>query len=646
MCNIRVKVLALLMLLVFMLSGLAWSVDINVKFKEAIQKGDMELVKKILIKRPELATSSIDDKGFTALHAAAARSRKNLVAFFLKKGADTNVQTTEGKYTPMHYAALGGDVAIVKMLLAKGAKVDLREMKNRTPLYFAAYRGHLDVVKLLLKKGAKLIGEETKTKDSPLKYAVHGNHLDVAKFLLSQGAEIPKNPEDGYTLLHHSAWSGSKELISFLIDNGIPANSTSKNGRTPLQNAARNNTGEVVSLLLNRGANVNAKNENKKTALYFAAVIGNKENVAILLKAGATVDYQDNKTGRSLLHFTAIKGFGKITKMLLTKGADANGKDKSGKTPLYYAARYGQGKVAKLLLASGASKDNFKNNFGFSPLLKKQLKSGDALIWYLGHSGWAIKTDKHFLVFDYYKTKNRADTPLLANGSINPEEIKGLDTYVFSSHSHDDHYMPEIFDWKKIDPKITYVMGFEPKDKKDYVYLPPRKQKKVGDIEVTTIKSNDLGVGFVVKVDGLTIYHPGDHANRKNDFSGPFKEEIEYLAAKNLKPDLMFSPLVGCGATDQGSVKKGLYYTVKKLSPQVVFPMHAIGQEHRYRTFADEVMEKGLKTPILCADNTGDYFFYSQGKAKYAQSHAPFNSKEEKMAAKLKKNKKSSCNSK
>ena len=57
----------------------------------------------------------------------------------------------------------------------------------------------------------------------------------------------------------------------------------------------------------------------------------------------------------------------------------------------------------------------------------------------------------------------------------------------------------------------------------------------------------------------------GDHANRKQDFSGPFKKEIDFLATAGLKPDIFFAPVSGCGFGDLEGVKKGVYYTIKKL---------------------------------------------------------------------------------
>jgi L-ascorbate metabolism protein UlaG (beta-lactamase superfamily) len=266
-------------------------------------------------------------------------------------------------------------------------------------------------------------------------------------------------------------------------------------------------------------------------------------------------------------------------------------------------------------------KEKMNQNFGFSPLLKKDFEPGSALIYYLGHSGWAIKTNNHLLVFDYSKRNVLPDTLLLANGTINPEEIKDLKTTVFVSHSHGDHYMPSIFDWKKEVKDITYVMGFKPEKQSRYIFLGPRETKSINGMEITTIESNDSGVGFFIKVDGVTIFHSGDHANRKRDFSGPFKREIDFLAEKGIKPEIFFAPVSGCGFGDLEAVKMGVFYTIKKLSPRLMVPMHAGGNENRYLDFAREARKAGFDIPICCADNSGDWFFIHQGTVKKTMAY-------------------------
>ena len=37
------------------------------------------------------------------------------------------------------------------------------------------------------------------------------------------------------------------------------------------------------------------------------------------------------------------------------------------------------------------------------PWLGEPLAAGQAVVWYLGHSGWVVKTQNHLLIFDYWK---------------------------------------------------------------------------------------------------------------------------------------------------------------------------------------------------------------------------------------------------
>jgi hypothetical protein len=168
--------------------------------------------------------------------------------------------------------------------------------------------------------------------------------------------------------------------------------------------------------------------------------------------------------------------------------------------------------------------------------------------------------------------------------------------------------MPEIFTWRKTLPKITYIMGFKPENAEGYTLLPNREKKELNGLEITAIESNDSGQGYFVKVDGVSIFHPGDHANRQRDFSGPFKKEIDFLADLGLKADILFAPVSGCGFGDIVAVKKGVLYTIDRLAARSVFPMHAAGGEVRYRDFAREAKAAGYAVPFCLADFSGDHF--------------------------------------
>ena len=73
------------------------------------------------------------------------------------------------------------------------------------------------------------------------------------------------------------------------------------------------------------------------------------------------------------------------------------------------------------------------------------------------------------------------------------------------------------------------------------------EKKEVAGIEIETLRSNDMGVAFLVKVEGKTIYHAGDlnwwHWNGEPEedneyYKKTFQDEMKYLEGKKI--DLAF----------------------------------------------------------------------------------------------------------
>ena len=69
-------------------------------------------------------------------------------------------------------------------------------------------------------------------------------------------------------------------------------------------------------------------------------------------------------------------------------------------------------------------------------------------ITYLDHSGFAVEYKKYVLIFDWYKGKL-------------PEFDSEKEIYVFSSHSHYDHFDRKIFELENIYPNVRYVLSLQ-----------------------------------------------------------------------------------------------------------------------------------------------------------------------------------------
>ena len=107
-------------------------------------------------------------------------------------------------------------------------------------------------------------------------------------------------------------------------------------------------------------------------------------------------------------------------------------------------------------------------------ILNRTLEPGQAVIWYLYHSGWAVKTKNHLLVFDYTESPIPPPGRSLEYGSILLSEISDQNVTVFVSHGHSDHYDPRILNWRAVVKKIRYVWGWEGMDRRDKLPHPQR----------------------------------------------------------------------------------------------------------------------------------------------------------------------------
>ena len=95
--------------------------------------------------------------GRTALFAAAAEGRVNALKVLLNAGADPNARSNPGELaqTPLHMAAVEGQVETARKLLARDARVNVwSDQLHITPLYLAVLAGHEQAAALLRERGA------------------------------------------------------------------------------------------------------------------------------------------------------------------------------------------------------------------------------------------------------------------------------------------------------------------------------------------------------------------------------------------------------------------------------------------------------------------------------------------------------------
>ena len=145
------------------------------KFKNAIDEGDVELVRALLVEMPSLASSLISwgpmlcpckteplhylsDASFNQLWNHG--KQEELAAILIEAGAPVDGLPTSGE-TPLHGAASLGEAGVAEILIDHGANIEAVAtypgIPHDTPLDFAVHFGMVEVVDLLVRRGAKVL---------------------------------------------------------------------------------------------------------------------------------------------------------------------------------------------------------------------------------------------------------------------------------------------------------------------------------------------------------------------------------------------------------------------------------------------------------------------------------------------------------
>ncbi|MCU0222779.1 MAG: ankyrin repeat domain-containing protein [Acidobacteria bacterium] len=224
----------------------------------AARDGDLEVIEASLAKNRELLGYK-DKWGLSPIHWAALKGQLAVVTLLLDQGDDPNRASPSDDTRPIHCAAQEGHAAVIQVLLKRGASTDAPGGADRnTALHAAARDGHIESVALLLASGAA-VDQKCGDNATPLELACRGGHGEIVESLLEAGASATNQNSKGATPLHYAAFQGSKRIASALIEHGAQLDVKDIQGRTPLAMARLAGHGSLFEGLLSQLATTNGR---------------------------------------------------------------------------------------------------------------------------------------------------------------------------------------------------------------------------------------------------------------------------------------------------------------------------------------------------------------------------------------------------
>lgn len=240
----------------------------------------------------------------------------------------------------------------------------------------------------------------------------------------------------------------------------------------------------------------------------------------------------------------------------------------------------------------------------------------NAKIWYLYNSSFALRLENKLLVFDYFSDQPANNEAGLEGGVITPEDLIGLDVYVFVSHSHHDHYNPTIYTWGNYANRVTYIFSDDviAQPVNGLHLLKPHEVYNIHDLKVKTLLSNDLGLAFYIEIEGFFIFHSGDlnwwhWAEESKEWNAGmekiFKKEMSALVG--LPIDFAFLP-VDPRLGDNYSLALRYFIDQVKTEQTQIFPMHFGDQFHVFEQLKrDGYLEEDYILPITHRGQVFDF---------------------------------------
>lgn len=198
-------------------------------------------------------------------------------------------------------------------------------------------------------------------------------------------------------------------------------------------------------------------------------------------------------------------------------------------------------------------------------------------ITYIYHSSFLVETGLCYYLFDYY----RGNLPALDTAKP---------VLVFSSHSHSDHYNSAVFDMlKELGMKHIYGVLSDDIDLKtipadiSFISAAPSKEYELPlGQNLTTFRSTDEGVAFLIEEGQELIYHAGDlndwvwvgeDSSYNEKMTRDYRRQIDSLAAK-VKGRKLSCAFVVLDPRQENDYDRGMLYFLNRIDSSMVYPMH------------------------------------------------------------------------
>ncbi|XP_065346711.1 uncharacterized protein LOC135943972 [Cloeon dipterum] len=424
---------------------LEWLAQIpNIDIKSLIPDGDRKNWTQFEIENHEhflmlqVGVKEKDKQGRTVLHYAAKYGYTDLVAKFLKAGADIEATDANG-WNALHFACLKDkNIETIKLLNSRSkhlAKTLTREEQTALHIlvencdindFGRAISRNLDIARYLFEDaGVDLSIRNGETNMAAREAAERGLDKSLTMFLRAQYIDPTAQKDLKNSSYYSASETGGLLSLQKWIQQGGDFTMRDEHGRTALQLIEEKGKFRLSLKKNEHERNVQFSEKKSDSSLLLACKQKKWDKVKTMLNTKILSMNRQDKDGRTALHYAAGEGNLGIVQKMLNQKADVSLKDHNGWTALHYAILSRHQELVQKLLESGAKIDS-KTTRGETALHLTAYKGYTELSRKLIECGADVNSkNKHGLTCVNIATVNRnldlLEVLLVNNADVNAE---------------------------------------------------------------------------------------------------------------------------------------------------------------------------------------------------------------------------------
>ncbi|KAJ3165644.1 hypothetical protein HK101_000185 [Irineochytrium annulatum] len=309
------------------------------------------------------ALDALTNTGNNLYHIACSNDKLDVLQFLVPRMSQkiTFADVDGQGWSCVHFAAYGGSVRMLKVLVEAGESLRKRTADGKTLLHIAAAGGRMRVMEFLVEQCPEDLGAVTNKGWTAQHFAVQHGSLEVLAYLIALSVPLGVTTSDGLNLLHVACFRNRLEVLRYLcglMPESVTVDSPVNRGWTCIHFAVDKGDVEMLDFLIDRGARLDILLKEKRNILHFASQQNRPAMLTRLLEImparlpDVTVNTPDAH-GQTSLHLAVSHGHLPCIEILVAAGASPAAETHDGRNALHVACENDKLLALKTLIAAG-----------------------------------------------------------------------------------------------------------------------------------------------------------------------------------------------------------------------------------------------------------------------------------------------------